>query len=153
MGSLPFRINRISENLRLIQNEIALLAEEEFGGMEASSVDKADVNALRGVKLSVDHLRQVLRSYIDFASAQAEGHEQFAETRTQRTSVILRYACQGLQLRERKNREVPASLFEQLMVLAFAAVDRQKSMVPPLPGAGLAAESVGRAERRAAVGR
>jgi len=142
MGSLPFRINRISESLRLIQNEIALLAEEEFGAIDPnSSVEAADVNALRGVKTSVDHLRQVLRSYIDFASAQAEGREQFAETRTQRTTVILRYACQGLQLRERKDREVPASLFEQLMQLAFAAVERQKIVVPPLPAERLTASA------------
>ena len=131
MGSLPLRISRISENLRLIQNEISTLAEDEFGGSDPNTlVERADVNALRGMKTSVDHLRQVLRSYIDFASAQAEGREQFAETRTHRTTVILRYACQGLQLREQANREVPASLFEQLMQLAFAAVDRQKKLAP-----------------------
>lgn len=125
MGSVPMRISRISENLRLIQNEITLLAGEEFDSSSREiPMGEADVKALRNVKLSVDHLRQVLRTYIDFASSHVEASEEFQALRAARTEQILRYACQGLQLRERKNREVPSSLFEQLTALAFAAVER-----------------------------
>lgn len=134
MGSVPMRISRISESLRLIQNEIALLTGEEF---DASSREEPfsepDVFALRKVKCSVDHLRQVLRTYIDFASAQVENQdsEEFQAARAERTTQILRFACQGLQLREGKNREVPSSLFEQLTQMAIAAVDRYRGAKRP----------------------
>lgn len=127
MGSVPLRITRISENLRVIQNEIAQLAGKELEtALGQRSLAEQDVTALRKVKSSVDHLRQVLRTYIDFASAQvaSQDPEEFQAARTERTTQILRYACDGLQLRERQDREVPASLFEQLTILAFAAVDR-----------------------------
>ncbi|HEY3929561.1 MAG TPA: hypothetical protein VGL89_14395 [Candidatus Koribacter sp.] len=123
MGSAPLHITRISENLRRIQNEITLLAGAEVDDLD-ERLGEPDVRALRKVKLSVDHLRQVLRTYIDFANAQVQDSEEIQVARVERTTQILRYACEGLQLRERLNREVPASLFEQLTVLAFAAVDR-----------------------------
>ena len=129
MGSFPLRISRISDNLRSIQNEITLLTGNDLEDSDAP-LGEPDVKALRKVKLSVDHLRQVLRTYIDFANAQMQDSEEFQAARAERTSQILRYACQGLQLRERPNREVPSSLFDQLTVLAFAAVDRHMAEVP-----------------------
>jgi LPS O-antigen subunit length determinant protein (WzzB/FepE family) len=127
------RISRISENLRIIQKEISLLAAEELeSSLREEPFGEPDVKALRKVKSSVDHLRQVLRTYIDFASAQvdAQDPEEFQAARAERTTQILRFACQGLQLREGKNHEVPSSLFEQLMQLAFVAVDRHKLKAP-----------------------
>lgn len=130
MGSVPLRIHRISENLRLIQNEIALLASADLEALSESSetLSEPDVKALRKVKSSVDHLRQVLRTYIDFASAQVEEQdmEEFQSLRAERTTQILRFACAGLEMREGKDHEVPSSLFEQLMQLAFAEVDRHR---------------------------
>jgi LPS O-antigen subunit length determinant protein (WzzB/FepE family) len=133
MGSVPMRISRISENLHIIQKEISLLAAEELeSSLGEEPFGEPDVKALRKVKSSVDHLRQVLRTYIDFASAQvdAQDSEEFQAARAERTTQILRFACQGLQLREGKNHEVPSSLFEQLMQLAFTAVDRHKLKAP-----------------------
>lgn len=134
MGSVPLRIQRISENLRLIQNEIALLAGPDFEVIsESETLSEPDVKALCKVKASVDHLRQMLRTYIDFASAQVaeQDSEEFQALRAERTSHILRFACAGLQMLEGKDREVPSSLFEQLMQLAFAEVDRHRT--PPAP--------------------
>ncbi len=127
MGSVPLRISRISENLRVIQSEISLLTGKELppnGG--ESFFAESDVRALRDVKSSVDHLRQVLRTYIDFASAQLDDtdSEEFQRIRAERTAQIVRFACLGLQRREGRNREVPSSLFEQLTQMTFATVDR-----------------------------
>ncbi len=127
MGSVPMRISRISENLQIIQDEIRLLAGQEFG---SSCVEEPfgepDVHALRKVKSSVDHLRQVLRTYIDFASAHVgpPDSEEFQKLRAERTTQILRFACLGLQRREGKDHEVPSSLFEQLTQMTIATVDR-----------------------------
>jgi hypothetical protein len=97
MGSVSMQISRISENLRVVQNEIAMLACEE---LELSFAEiefgEPDVNALRMVKSSVDHLRQVLRSYIDLASEQMTADlREFQSARMEQTTQILRYACQG----------------------------------------------------------
>src|ERR1700684_826461 len=117
MGSVTIRISRISENLKVIQNEITLLAGQELeSSCSTEPFGAPDVHALKKVKSSVDHLRQVLRTYIDFASAHLDAPEpeDFQMVRSERTTQILRYACQGLQLREGKDHEVPWSLFEQL---------------------------------------
>jgi len=143
MGSVPMRISRISENLRLIQNEIAILTGEELeSSLHEEPFGEPDVHALRKVKSSVDHLRQVLRTYIDFASAQVgyQDSEDFQTARTERTTQILRYACQGLQLRELKDHEVPSSIFEQLTQMAIAAVDRYKKNASPVEAVRLAAD-------------
>lgn len=125
------RISRITENLRCIQNEIASLAERELSeSSPKETFREPDVKALRTLKSSVDHLRQVLRTYIDFATAQVETQdaEEFRDLRAERTMHILRYACQGLQFREGKHHEVPASLFEQLTQMAIATVDRHQGI-------------------------
>lgn len=134
MGSVPLRISRISENLRVIQSEISFLAGQELeSSYKEEPLGEPDVHALRKVKSSVDHLRQVLRTYIDFASAQIgepdePDAEEFQRLRSERTTQILRYACQGLQRREGKDHEVPASLFEQLTQMAIATVDRYRGV-------------------------
>ena len=132
MGSVPMRINRISENLRLIQNDITHLAGQEPDLSEEEPMGPADVQALRKVKSSVDHLRQVLRTYIDYASSHVDGpdSEEFQQARSHRTTLILRYACEGLRLRELQNREVPASIFDQLIAMAISTVDRHQHPVP-----------------------
>lgn len=130
MGSVPLRISRISENLRVIQNEISLLTGKELpSSRDEASFEESDVRALCDVKLSVDHLRQVLRTYIDFASAQLDdtSSEEFQRVRAERTAQIVRFACLGLQRREGKDHEVPSSLFERLTQMTFATVDRHMS--------------------------
>lgn len=127
-SSLPHRIGRITENLRVIEDEISHLAQQELIALSRGmQIGEPDLKALKRVKSSVDHLRQVLRCYIDFASAQVEGGgaEQLAKDKATRTTIILKYACDRLQLHEGPNRNNPVSLFDQLMHLAFAAVDRQ----------------------------
>ena len=94
---------------------------------EGPLIGDPDVRALRRVKSSVEHLREVLCSYIDFASAKIDQcAEQLAEERVRRTTMILRHACDRLQRAETHSHEAPLSLFDELMELAFAAVDRQR---------------------------
>lgn len=135
MGSVGMRISRIAENLRAVQNDIATLAGEDIGAPDVDHLAAPDVHALREVKASVDHLRQVLRTYIDFARTQiaAPDSEEFQRLRSERTTHILRYACEGLQLREGKEREVPSSLFEQLTQMTFAIVERYREQPDPMP--------------------
>jgi hypothetical protein len=151
MGSAPLRISRISENLRLIQNEISLLANEEIASRpEAGPLDTPDLQALRQMKRSIDHLRRVLRTYIKFADAKMGACEfdEFQATRIERTTRFLQYACQGLELREGSAHAVP-SLFEQLTQMAFAAVDRHRpiesarSEIPVRPSIIAPLEEVG----------
>lgn len=127
MGSVPMRITRITENLRVIQTEISILAGQELGRTGGECLAAPDIHALRRVKSSVDHLRQVLRTYIDFASAHlGPDSEEFQRARTERTTHILQFACEGLQRLEGKDHEVPSSIFEQLTQMAIAAVDRHQ---------------------------
>ena len=134
MGSFPLRINRISDNLRVIQDELSSIAQHELAGViTASPFGESDLRALRKVKGSVDHLRQVLRCYIDFASSQLEEHEgeELAQERARRTTLILRYACERLQSGESLHGEGSVSLFDQLLQLAFATVDREMPDLQP----------------------
>ena len=130
-SSLPHRIGRITENLRVIEDEISHLAQQELLALSRGTrIGDTDVKALKRVKSSVDHLRQVLRCYIDFASAQVEGGgAELANDQAKRTTIILKYACDRLQLHESPHQN-SVSLFDQLMHLAFAAVDRQKQSSP-----------------------
>jgi hypothetical protein len=141
MGSVGMRITRIAENLRVVQNEIVILAGEEIRSLDDDLLAAPDVHALRKVKASVDHLRQVLRTYIDFASTHlgTTDSEEFQRIRSERTTQILRYACEGLQLREGKEHEVPLSLFEQLTQMTIAIVDRYAEKPEPMAEAALRA--------------
>ncbi len=136
MGSLPMRISRISESLRAIQNEINMLAEEDLSSAATASPEEPlaihDVQALQKVKGSVDQLRQVLRTCIEFAHAHVDtpGSLALHNTRVEKATMMLQFACHGLQARERADREVPASLFEQLTQMAIAAVDRYSNLAP-----------------------
>lgn len=122
------RISRIADNLRSIQKDIAVLAGREL----ESSVpgETVDVNALRRVKSSVDHLRQVLRAYIEFASTHVADSETMQRDRTERTIQILRYACADLESREGNDGEAPMSLFKQLTQLGLNAVERYGTGAP-----------------------
>ncbi|WP_148210239.1 hypothetical protein [Candidatus Korobacter versatilis] len=121
------RITRISDNLRAIQNEISMLAGEN---LSSPSNDEPlaihDLQALQKVKWSVDQLRQVLRTCIEFAHAHVEtpASQALHNARVEKATLMLQFACQGLQLRERPDHEVPSSLFEQLTQMAIATVDR-----------------------------
>jgi hypothetical protein len=132
MGSAPLRISRISENLRLIQNEIALLANEELASRrQTGPLGDPDLRALRQMKRSIDQLRRLLRTCIEFADARMGQYEfdEFQAIRTQRTTKFLQYACQGLELCEGSGHGVP-SLFDQLTLMAFDAVDRHRPLQP-----------------------
>ena len=130
MGSVPMRISRISENLRVIQEEISSLAEADLEpGLGEETFSENDVRALKRMKASVDHMRRMLWTYIDYANSQTLESQEVRSARMERATHILHYACMGLAMRERPGREVPQSLFEQLMALAFRAVER--SMEPP----------------------
>ncbi len=132
MGSAPLRISRISENLRLIQNEIALLASEELASRrQTGPLGDPDLEALRQMKRSVDQLRRLLRTYIEFADARLGRYEcdDLQSIRIARTTRFLQYACQGLELCEGSVHASP-SLFEQLTLMAFDAVDRHGPLAP-----------------------
>ena len=132
MGSAPLRISRISENLRLIQNEIALLANQELAlRPQPIPLDAPDLRALRQMKRSIDQLRRLLRTYIEFADARMGRYEfdEFQSIRIERTTRFLQYACEGLELREGNGHATP-SLFEQLTLMAFDAVDHHRPLGP-----------------------
>ena len=82
---------------------------------------------------SVDQLRRLLRNYIEFADARLGQYEcdDFQSLRIERTTRFLQYACQGLELCESSVHATP-SLFEQLTLMAFDAVDRHVPLVPAL---------------------
>ena len=134
MGSVALRICRILEHLHSVQTEITLLADEEVrGGPDRHRLEGSELQALRTVGLSVDHLRQVLRAYVDFATSHKgfADVEEFYSLRVERTMQILRFACIGMQTREGVGYNFPGSrhdascsLFDELMQMAFAAVDR-----------------------------
>jgi len=135
MGSLPMRINRITENLHFIQNEITAIAGEDlFPADPQQLLEIHDLHALHKVKRTVDELRQVLRTCLEFAHAQVDGPESCAvrNARVERATMMVQFACQGLQLRERDGHEVPASLFEQLTQMAIATVDRHWHVEEPV---------------------
>lgn len=132
MGSAPLRISRISENLRLIHNDISLLANEELAlRRQIDPLGDPDLEALRQMKRSIDQLRRLLRTYIEFADARMGQNEfnDFQSMRIERTTRFLQFACQGLELCEGSRRTTP-SLFEQLTLMAFDAVDRHPPLEP-----------------------
>jgi hypothetical protein len=144
MGSVPLRICRILEHLHSVQTEITLLADEEVGGgPNRPRMEDSELQALRTVGLSVDHLRQVLRAYIEFATSNKglADVEEFYSLRAERTMQILRFACIGLQTREGKPHDHPYSLFEELMKIAFDAVDRAGGPAE-LPGKIFASQEI-----------
>ncbi len=110
MGSAPLRISRISENLRIIQSEISILANEELAlRPPRCPLSDPDIRALRQMKRSIDQLRRVLRTYIEFADAKMG-------------------ACESTSFSPRALSEQPGSFSMPARDSSFA-----KAVLPPFP--------------------
>ena len=134
MDDITRRIQRVTDDLRAIQEELGGAAvEDPAQGEPARLLDQLlEQDLIADFKTAVDHMRQFLWSYID-AVCRKEGRNvdyTLQAFRMQRVTEMLRILRERVELPQLMKLPEAHSFFEEIQATADTALDRH------LPGTG-----------------
>lgn len=131
------RIQRVTDDLRAIQEELGAAAVEEAEGEPARLLDELlEKDLINDFKLAVDHMRQFLWTYID-AVCKKEGRNvdyTLQAFRMQRVTEMLRIMRESVELPKLMKLPEAHSFFEEIQATADSALERH--LPPGEPPAG-----------------
>jgi hypothetical protein len=121
------RIQRVTDDLRAVENELNRLLATRSGDRDMTGVlDSFDLETVRGLKAAVDNMRQLLWSYIEAMTGDHSSDPLMAihTLRLERATEMLRVLEAPLESDEWADTPQGASFMSEVGRIASLTVDR-----------------------------